>query len=63
MCKGGGYASFLDKGKITALFQEADNRGIKHHHSLDKALKEHKDKWMDHVYNEVMEDMYIWGND
>jgi hypothetical protein len=63
MCRGGGFADFLSDSKIRNLFQEADNRGIKHSFKLKTALDEHNAKFLDSVLNEIMEDEFRWGSD
>jgi hypothetical protein len=38
LCRGGGYMDFVTHEKIIALFEEADERGLKHNQNLGTAI-------------------------
>lgn len=53
LCRGGGFTDFLTDEKIEALFEEANKRGMKHHHDVKKALEIFRDRvLMDHLREE-----------
>lgn len=60
ICKGGGYVNFIDEERITKIFQEAVNRGIKHPYNLSKALQAFRTKETMHYANLMAAEENMW---